>query len=78
MITDATGRDELSVAHPRRGSAMLQAIELRGTPDEATFDGHTLRLLRLEQLRQTVRQGITAPSSASWAAYTTWAGGDAL
>jgi hypothetical protein len=69
FVTSPAGRDELKAAHPGRGTAMLQALELRGTPDASTFDGHQLRQLRLQQLHQFVAAGISTPSYTTWANY---------
>ena len=68
-ISSEAGRDQLVADHGTRGTAMLQALEIRGTPDSTTFQGHQLRQVRLEQLRKVVQKGVPNPSSQAWASY---------
>ena len=44
-ISSEAGRDELRAAHGTRGTAILQALELRGTPDATTFEGHHYQVI---------------------------------
>ena len=69
-ILSTQGREALQLAAPGRGSAMLEILERRGTPDESTVEGNTLRILRLSEMTDATRTGVAKPPSAqSWAAF---------